>query len=110
MGVDLDGAPIEKCGFVTPLAHGVQSGWIKHGIAFEDLEGANCAVGADEGVEFNAAFATGLTGQRGEDGLYAMNEHGGVEVSDVHDARCGSGWDYGLTAALADEFGAAGTF
>ena len=62
MGIDFDGAPIEQCGFVTPLAHGVESGLIKHGVAFEDLQGANCAVGADEGVELDAAFATGLTG------------------------------------------------
>ena len=62
MGVDFDGAPIEKCGFVTPLAHGVQSGLKEEGVAFEDLQGANCAVGVDEGVELDAAFATGLTG------------------------------------------------
>jgi hypothetical protein len=60
--VDFDGAPIEKCGFVTPLAYGIEGGWIKHGLTFEDFEGANCAVSTDEGVEFDAAFATGLTG------------------------------------------------
>jgi len=50
VGVDFDGAAIEECGFVTPLAHGVQRGLIKHGVAFEELQGANCAVGGDEGV------------------------------------------------------------
>jgi hypothetical protein len=62
VGVDFDGASIEKCGFVTPLTDGVESGLKKEGVAFEDLQGANCAVGVDEGVEFDAAFATGLTG------------------------------------------------
>ena len=62
MGVDFDGAAIEECGFVTPLAHGVESGLKEEGVAFEDLQGANCAVGVDEGVELDAAFATGLTG------------------------------------------------
>ena len=37
VGVDFDGMPIEKCGFVAPLAHGVESRLIKHGVAFEDL-------------------------------------------------------------------------
>jgi hypothetical protein len=62
VSVDFDGAPIEECRFVTPLAHGIESRLIKHGVAFKDLEGANCAVCANEGVEFDAAFATGLTG------------------------------------------------
>jgi hypothetical protein len=60
--IDFDGAPIEKCGFVTPLAHGIESRWIKHGVAFEGLQRADCAIGADEGVELDAAFATGLAG------------------------------------------------
>ena len=60
--VDFDGAPIEKCWLVSPLAHGIESRLIEHGVAFEDLQGANGAVGADEGVEFDAAFAAGLTG------------------------------------------------
>ncbi len=62
MGVDFDGAPIEKRWFVTPLAHGIERGLMKHGIAFENLQRPNCAVGADEGVELDAAFATGLAG------------------------------------------------
>jgi hypothetical protein len=62
VGVDFDSAPIEKCGFVTPLTDGVESGLKKEGVAFEDLQRTNCAVGVDEGVEFDAAFATGLTG------------------------------------------------
>ena len=110
MGVDFDGAAIEECGLVAPLAHGVESRWIKHGIAFDDLQGANCAVSADEGMEFDAAFATGLAGQRGENGFDAMNEHGGVEVCDVHDAWWGRGWDYGLNTALAEELGASSAF
>ena len=39
-----------------------------------------------------------------------MNEHGGVEVCDMDDARCGGGWDQGLSVILADEAGASGTF
>jgi hypothetical protein len=108
--VDFDGAPIEEGGFVTPLAHGAESRWIKYGIAFDDLQGANCAVDADEGMKFDAAFATGLAGQRGENGLHAMNEHGRVEVCDVHDAWRGRGWDYGLNAALAEELDASSAF
>jgi hypothetical protein len=62
VGVDFDGAPIDKRWFVTPLAHGIERGLIKHGIAFESLQGANCAIGVDEGVKFDAAFAAGLPG------------------------------------------------
>ena len=62
MGVDFDGAPVEKRWFVTPLAHGIERRWIKHGVAVEELQGANCTVDADEGVEFDAAFAAGLAG------------------------------------------------
>lgn len=39
-----------------------------------------------------------------------MNEHRGVEVCDMQDARCGGGWDQGLSVILADEAGASGTF
>ena len=35
-----------------------------------------------------------------------MNKHSGVDVCDAYDTRCGSRWDYGLNAALAEEFGA----
>jgi hypothetical protein len=71
------------------LAHGIESGLKKHGVAFEDLQGANSAVDADEGVEFDAAFTTGLTRQRGENGVHAMDQQGWVDVGDVHDARRG---------------------
>jgi len=57
--VDFDGVAIEEGGFVTPLAHGVESGLIKHGVAFEELQGANGAVGGDDGVKFDAALAAG---------------------------------------------------
>jgi len=107
--VDFDGASIEQSGFVTPLAHGIESGLIKQGVAFEGLQRANCAVGADEGVEFDAAFAAGLTGQRGENGLHAMNEHGRVDVCDVHDPGCGDVWNSRTGAGIngkSDTFGA----
>jgi hypothetical protein len=60
--VDFDGTPIEKCWLVSPLAHGIESRLIEHGVAFEELQGANCAVGGDDCVQFDAAFAAGLTG------------------------------------------------
>ena len=44
------------------LAHGIECGLMKHGIAFENLQRPNCAIGADESVEFDAAFPAGLTG------------------------------------------------
>jgi hypothetical protein len=61
-------------------------------------------------VKFDAAFAAGLTGQRREDRLNAMNEHGGVEVGDADDARCRIRGDDRLNATSADEFGASDTF
>ena len=108
MGVDFDGAAIEKSGFVTPLANGVEGGLIKRGVAFEELQGANGAVGGDEGVEFDAAFP--MTGQRGVDRLDAMNEHGGVEVRYADDARRRIRRDDRLNATFADEFGTSDTF
>jgi hypothetical protein len=39
-----------------------------------------------------------------------MNEHGGVDVCDVHDAGRGNRRDQGLYGSLADEFGASATF
>jgi hypothetical protein len=108
--VDCDGVPIERCGFVAPVAHGVESRLIKHGVAFEDLQGTNRAVGTNEGVEFDATFTTSLTGQRGENRLDTMDQEGGVDVGDVHDARCGSLRDYGLNTTFANKLGASGAF
>jgi len=62
VGVDFDGAPIEKRWFITPLAYGIERGLIKHRIPFESLQGANCAIGVDESVKFDAPFAGGLPG------------------------------------------------
>jgi hypothetical protein len=62
VGVDFDGAPIQHGRFVSPLANGVERRLIKHRVAVEELQGANCAVGADYSAELYVAFATGLTG------------------------------------------------
>lgn len=110
MGVDFDGASIEKCGLVTPTAHGFESGLIKHGVAFKDLQGANRAIGADEGVEFDAAFATGLASQRGKSGFDAMNEHGGIDLCDADDAGCGDVWNGGTWASIGGESDTFGAF
>ena len=100
--VDFDGVPVEEGGLVTPLAYGIQSRLIKQRIATDPLNRANGAIGCDDGLEFDAAFASVLPGQRGEDRLYAVYEYRRIEMRDVHDAGRGAKRGDGRGTALPD--------
>jgi hypothetical protein len=107
VGVDFDGETVEDRGFVAPLADGVEGRLIEQGVAFQDLESADGAVGGDDGVEFYCAFVADLKGERGVIGLDAMREHGGIDMSDVDGAGSGSAGDGGLGIVVAEELDAA---
>jgi len=59
--VDFDGmGHLEMWGCIAiwlTASRGIEKTFL---VAFEDLQGANSAVDADEGVEFDAAFTTGF--------------------------------------------------
>ena len=107
VGVDFDGETVEDRGFVAPLADGVEGRLIEQGVAFQDLESADGAVGGDDGVEFYCAFVADLKRERGVGGLDAMREHGGIDMSDVDGAGSGSAGDGGLGIVVAEELDAA---
>ena len=108
VGVDFDGETVEDCGFVAPLADGVEGRLIEECVAFQDLERTDGAVGGDDGVEFYCAFVADLKGERWVSGLDAVNEHGGIDVSDVNGVGCGSAGDGGLGIVVAEERDAIG--
>lgn len=79
VGVDFDGAAVEDGGAVAPLANGRKSGLDEQGIAGDNFERFDGAVGGDEGVKFDAAFATNLPWKRGIDGLNTVDELGHLD-------------------------------
>ena len=108
--VDFHGISIEQGWFVTPLTDGVDSGFIKQRVAFNELQRTNGAVSGDNGVKFDGSFTAHLARKRGINGIDAMDEHGGIEMADDDHARRGRARNRRLRTAVIEESNAFGAF
>lgn len=78
--VDFDGLAVENRRAVAPLTDRIERGLHKKWIAIGHLQGLDRAVDGNDGVQFDAAFAADLPGERRIDGINAPDEHGWFQV------------------------------
>jgi hypothetical protein len=103
VGVNLYGTAVERGRLVTPLTYGVESGLSKHRVAREKLQGADRAIGGDDGVQFDSAFAASLQCERRKHRFDAVDEHGRVEMADADDGWLGCARDSRLRIRFANQ-------
>lgn len=76
VGVDFDGLAVEDGGAIAPLTDGIESRLNQERIARDGFQHLDGAVGGNDGVEFDAAFAVELNGDVRIKWLDAANQHG----------------------------------
>jgi hypothetical protein len=82
--VDFDGLAVEDGGAVAPFADCGERGLVEEWIARDDFQGLDGAVGRNDGVQFDAAFAAELFRQSGIEGVNATREQSRLDRTDVH--------------------------
>ena len=87
MRFDFDGLAVQDQWTIAPLEYRVVAVSNEQRVATDDFERANGAVGGDDGAKFDAALAVRHLGKDWISGFNAADEHGGVHVGHLDDAR-----------------------